>query len=165
MLLYPVYTLLFSDAAAFGIFQLTTVVADARLQDGITGPGRATVTSLAGMSMDVVTLVMYGSYAALAEIGGHPGAFAILMLPYVLVAVVLPASSWRRAARRVLRAEVRPHSRTYTQLEHPVTFSLGAIASGVSRLTRTGSRRRRAASRDRSDSAPPVARFPSHSRR
>jgi MFS family permease len=76
-------------AAAFGIFQLTTVVADARLQDSITGPARATVTSLAGMSMDVVTLVVYGSYAALAEISGHAGAFTALMLPYVVVAVIL----------------------------------------------------------------------------
>lgn len=76
-------------AAAFGIFQLTTVVADTRLQDSISGLARATVTSLAGMSTDVVTMAVHGSYAALAEIGGHPGAFTILMLPYVLVAVVL----------------------------------------------------------------------------
>jgi hypothetical protein len=76
-------------AAAFGVFQLTTVVADARLQDSISGPARATVTSLAGMTTDVVTMLVYGSYAALAEIGGHPGAFTILMLPYVLVAVIL----------------------------------------------------------------------------
>jgi MFS family permease len=75
--------------AAFGIFQLTTVVADARLQESISGPARATVTSLAGMSTDVVTMLVYGSYAALAEISGHPGAFTILMLPYVVVAVIL----------------------------------------------------------------------------
>jgi hypothetical protein len=87
-------------AAAFGVFQLVTVVADARLQDSISGPARATVTSLAGMSTDVVTLVVYGSYAALAEIGGHADAFAILMLPYVLVAVILATSRWRRAASR-----------------------------------------------------------------
>ena len=31
------------------------------------GPARATVTSLAGMSTDVATLVVYGSYAALAD--------------------------------------------------------------------------------------------------
>jgi MFS family permease len=87
-------------AAAFGIFQLTTVVADTRLQDSISSPARATVTSLAGMSTDVVTLVVYGCYAVLAEIGGHPGAFAILMLPYLLVAVILSTSRWRRAASR-----------------------------------------------------------------
>jgi MFS family permease len=81
-------------AAAFGIFQLATVVADARLQDTISGPARATVTSLAGMSTDIVTVVVYGSYAALAEIGGHPGAFAVLMLPYILVAVILVKVSY-----------------------------------------------------------------------
>jgi hypothetical protein len=32
---------------------------------------------------------VYGSYAALAGIGGHAGAFTILMPPYVLVAVIL----------------------------------------------------------------------------
>jgi MFS family permease len=87
-------------AAAFGIFQLVTVVADTRLQDSISGPARATVTSLAGMSTDVVTLVVYGSYAALAEIGGHPGAFAVLMLPYIFAAVILATNRWHRAANR-----------------------------------------------------------------
>jgi hypothetical protein len=33
------------------------------------------------MSTDVVTLAVYGSYAALSDIGGHPGAFTVLMLP------------------------------------------------------------------------------------
>ena len=87
-------------AAAFSIFQLATVVADTRLQNSISGPARATVTSLAGMSTDVGTLVVYGSYAALAEIGGHPGAFAALMLPYMFVAVILATNRWRRAASR-----------------------------------------------------------------
>lgn len=73
-------------AAAFGIFQCVTVVADTRLQESITGPARATVTSLAGMSTDVATLAVYGTYAALVDIGGHGGAFALLMLPYLLVA-------------------------------------------------------------------------------
>jgi hypothetical protein len=82
-------------ATAFGIFQLTTVVADTRLQDTISGDARATVTSLAGMSTDVVTLAVYGSYAALVEVGGHRGAFAFLMVPYVAVAAMLVAN-WRR---------------------------------------------------------------------
>ena len=68
---------------------MRTVVADTRLQDSISGRARATVTSLAGMSTDVATLVVYGSYAALAGIGGHGGAFAVLMLPYLAVAVWL----------------------------------------------------------------------------
>jgi hypothetical protein len=84
-------------AAAFGVFQLITVVADTRLPDSISGPARATVTSLAGMSTDVVTLAVYGSYAALAEIGGHRGAFPILMVPYAVVAMTLVTS--RRTAQ------------------------------------------------------------------
>ena len=48
------------------------------------------------MSTDVVTLAIYGSDAALAEIGGHPGAFTALMLPYVVVAVVLATRQTER---------------------------------------------------------------------
>jgi len=80
-------------AAAFGVFQCATIVADTRLQNSITGPARATVTSLAGMSTDVVTLAVYGSYAALVDLGGHPGAFALLMLPYLAIAF------WLRCGR------------------------------------------------------------------
>jgi MFS family permease len=76
-------------AISFGAFQLASVVADARLQHSITGPARATVTSLAGMSTDVATLAVYGSYGALAGLAGHGGAFAVLTLPYAAVAVWL----------------------------------------------------------------------------
>jgi predicted MFS family arabinose efflux permease len=91
-------------AAAFGVFQLATVVADARLQESITGPARATVTSLAGMSTDVATLAVYGSYASLVDLGGHSGAFALLMLPYLGVAW------WLR--RRRLEPVRRGHAKT-----------------------------------------------------
>jgi hypothetical protein len=73
-------------AVAFGAFQLASVVADARLQNAITGPARATVTSLAGMSADVTTIGVYASYAVLASAAGHGGAFALLALPYLAVA-------------------------------------------------------------------------------
>jgi pimeloyl-ACP methyl ester carboxylesterase len=76
-------------AVAFGMFQLATIVADTRLQERITGPARATVTSLAGMSTDVATVMVYGSYAVLADVGGHGGAFAILALPYVAISLWL----------------------------------------------------------------------------
>jgi predicted MFS family arabinose efflux permease len=79
-------------AAGFGIFQLATIVSDTRLQESITGPARATVTSLAGMSTDIATLVVYGSYAALADIGGHGGAFGMLALPYVAISLWLFAT-------------------------------------------------------------------------
>ena len=86
----------FALAAAFGIFQLATVVADTRLQEAISGPARATVTSLAGMSTDVATLAVYGSYAALVDVGGHGGAFAMLSLPYVVI------SLWLSTAHRTV---------------------------------------------------------------
>jgi hypothetical protein len=65
---------------------MASVVADTRLQNAITGPARATVTSLAGMSASVTTMGVYASYAALASAAGHGGAFALLALPYLAVA-------------------------------------------------------------------------------
>ena len=35
---------------------------------------------------DVATLAVYGSYAALVDLSGHAGAFALLMLPYLAIA-------------------------------------------------------------------------------
>ncbi|MCP9275925.1 MFS transporter [Mycolicibacterium arenosum] len=78
-------------AAAFGAFQWATIAADTRLQQSIRGDARATVTSLAGMSTDVLTLAVYGSYALLAAPGGHGGAFVALMVPYALLAAALSA--------------------------------------------------------------------------
>ncbi|GIJ65790.1 MFS transporter [Virgisporangium ochraceum] len=76
-------------AVAFGGFQLATVLADVRLQHAITGPARATVTSLAGMTTDVGTIAVYGCYAVLATAAGHQGAFALLCIPYLVLAVRL----------------------------------------------------------------------------
>jgi len=87
-------------AAAFGAFQLASVVADARLQNSITGPARATVTSLAGMSAAVTTIGVYASYGVLATAAGHGGAFALLSLAYPAVAVWLTACAGRRAKLR-----------------------------------------------------------------
>jgi hypothetical protein len=90
-------------AVAFGAFQLASVVADTRLQNSITGPARATVTSLAGMSASVATMGVYASYGVLATAAGHGGAFALLCLPYVAVAAWLV-----RAARRSWTSTTAP---------------------------------------------------------
>ena len=75
-------------AAAFGALQVATVVAATRLQDRITGSQRATVTSVAALATDLVTIGVYGAYAALSVAG--PGvAFAVLTVPYLLVAARL----------------------------------------------------------------------------
>ncbi|MEU4717304.1 MFS transporter [Micromonospora purpureochromogenes] len=77
---------------AFCAFQLATVLADARLQARITGPGRATVTSVAGMATDLTIIAVYGGYALVAAVGGNRAAFVVAAVPYLLVAVVLLAA-------------------------------------------------------------------------
>jgi MFS family permease len=88
---------LFLVALAFGGYQVATVVADTRLQERITGPGRATVTSVAALGTDGLTILVYGIYAALAP-AGPATAFALIVLPYLLVA----GSLWRRPVPRCL---------------------------------------------------------------
>lgn len=51
-------------ALFYGLLRLATVVADARLQHAITGPSRATVTSLAGVASEVASLAVVGAWAA-----------------------------------------------------------------------------------------------------
>ncbi len=89
-------------AVAFGGFQVATVLADARLQHAITGPARATVTSLAGMTTDVTTIAVYGCYAALATAAGHSGAFVLLCAPYLVLA------GWLLRGGRVTRFPAGP---------------------------------------------------------
>ncbi|SDL12050.1 MFS transporter [Nonomuraea jiangxiensis] len=75
-------------AVAFGAFQLAGVVADARLQERITGEARATVTSVAGLGENLVTVAVYGTYGALSPYLSHGTTFALLLLPYVLIALL-----------------------------------------------------------------------------
>ncbi|MFI7548904.1 MFS transporter [Micromonospora sediminimaris] len=76
-------------AVAFCGLQLASVLADARLQARITGPGRATVTSLAGMATDLTIIVVYGGYGLVATVAGNRVAFAVAAVPYLLIAVAL----------------------------------------------------------------------------
>ncbi|MFF8194426.1 MFS transporter [Streptomyces bobili] len=76
-------------AVAFGGFQLATVLADARLQQRIEGTGRATLTSVAGLGTELATITVYGTYAQLASTTTHGTAFALLAVPYVLVALLV----------------------------------------------------------------------------
>ncbi|MER5718452.1 MFS transporter [Streptomyces sp. NPDC002132] len=88
-------------AAAFGGFQLATVLADARLQQRIEGTGRATVTSLAGLATELTTIAVYAAYAtALASTGAHTTTFALFAAPYLLAAAVLAARAVRPARAR-----------------------------------------------------------------
>ncbi|WP_376787229.1 MFS transporter [Micromonospora halotolerans] len=71
---------------AFAAFQLATVLADVRLQARISGPDRATVTSVAGMATDVTIIAVYAGYGLVAGAAGHAVAFAVAVLPYLLLA-------------------------------------------------------------------------------
>jgi hypothetical protein len=71
------------------------VVVGAWLQDAVTGPARATVTSVASLVTELVAVAVYGMYGALAGPLGHAWTFALLGLLY------LPVAAW--AARGVGR--------------------------------------------------------------
>ncbi|WP_280871906.1 MFS transporter [Streptomyces sp. MJP52] len=72
---------------AFAGFQLATVLADARLQRAVRGPGRATVTSVAGMGTDLAVVAAYGAYGALGA--SHGLTFAVLASAYAVPAAFL----------------------------------------------------------------------------
>lgn len=74
-------------AVAFGLLQIAAVLAQARLQEAVTGPARATVTSLASLADELGALPVYAGYGWLADAGGDGLAFALLALPYLVIAV------------------------------------------------------------------------------
>ncbi|WP_371785616.1 MFS transporter [Streptosporangium subroseum] len=92
----------FVIAAAFCAFQMASVLTAVRLQQSITGPARATVTSLAGLGVDVVAILFYGGYAAASTVTGNATIFAVSAVPYAVVALVLFFGGFRsrRAAAR-----------------------------------------------------------------
>jgi predicted MFS family arabinose efflux permease len=76
-------------ALAFGGFQLATVLVDVRLQQRIDDTGRATLTSVAGLGTDLLTVAVYAGYAAIATRTDHATAFTLFALPYLLTALLL----------------------------------------------------------------------------
>ncbi len=76
-------------ALAFCAFQLTTVLADARLQASVRRPSRATVTSLAGAATELTTVAVYATYGLLAPQTSHGTTFALFATPYVLTALAM----------------------------------------------------------------------------
>lgn len=66
----------------YGLYRLVLVVVDARLQERIEGPSRATVTSLAGFGTEVSCLLLFGAWA----LGGVLAVAALV----ALIAAALP---------------------------------------------------------------------------
>ncbi|MGH3713404.1 MAG: MFS transporter [Micromonosporaceae bacterium] len=95
-------------AGAFGVYQLATVVADVRLQQAITGGHRATITSVAGFGTELLTIAVFGLYAAGSAYASHGTVFAWFALPYLLVAAIWAASHRRPATPAPEPAEAEP---------------------------------------------------------
>ncbi|MFD7843455.1 MFS transporter [Nocardia sp. NPDC059764] len=75
---------------AYGIDYNADVIASARLQDSITGPARATVTSVAGFTTEVIALLVF-AFAAIATTWlPLPLMVAALGAPLLLAAVLTP---------------------------------------------------------------------------
>jgi hypothetical protein len=82
---------LLAVAVFYGLYHLVLVRMQGRLQDRVTGPARATVTSVADLGTDVLGIGLYGAWAL--------GGLAPYVLVLALVAVALP-----RLGRRAWRA-------------------------------------------------------------
>ncbi len=74
-------------AVYYGVYRLVLVVADARLQQRITGPARATVTSVAAVGSELATIVLFAAWAL--------GQLVVVAGLGLLIAAVVPR--WLRA--------------------------------------------------------------------
>jgi MFS family permease len=72
---------LVATAAFYGLYLAVLVVAEARLQERITGPYRATVTSVAALGIELASLLVFAAWAV-----GGAAAVAVLVLAVVPVA-------------------------------------------------------------------------------
>jgi MFS family permease len=74
-------------AVGYGLLNNTMLVGEARLQSLITGPARATVTSVLGLLEEVVAVAVYLAFALASDALGFPRLVALLGVPVVAVAV------------------------------------------------------------------------------
>jgi MFS family permease len=75
-------------AVGYGLLNNAMVVSEARVQQVISGPARATVTSVAGLGTEVVALGVYLAFAATAGFVTVPVQMAALGLPLAAVALL-----------------------------------------------------------------------------
>lgn len=79
-------------AVGYGVMQLVIVVAEARLQDSIEGPARATVTSVSGFFAEVFAVTVYAGFALGSVWFTLPTLMAALTVPVVLTALITPSA-------------------------------------------------------------------------
>ena len=73
----------------YGALNNAMLVGETRLQDAITGPARATVTSVLGFLEEVVALTVYAAFALGSRVLGFPALVALLAVPVLLVAAAV----------------------------------------------------------------------------
>jgi hypothetical protein len=84
-------------AGFFAAMQFGMVLTDARLQESITGPARATVTSVAGFGSEVVAVGIYLAFAAGSTAADVPALMALCAAP--VLALALLTRRWLPAHR------------------------------------------------------------------
>ena len=77
-------------AVGYGLMQLVIVVSESRLQDAITGPARATVTSVSGLFAEVFAIAVYAGFALGSIWFTMSILVAALTIPVLLTAFVVP---------------------------------------------------------------------------
>ncbi|GII56247.1 MFS transporter [Planotetraspora thailandica] len=76
-------------AVAFGVFQWATAAMEARLQDGISDRSRATVTSMSGLGIEAVAVLVFAGYGT-GSLWADPWLiFTVAAVPYLVVAVLV----------------------------------------------------------------------------
>jgi hypothetical protein len=73
-------------AVGYGMANNAMVVGETRLQDAISGPARATVTSVLGLLEEVFAVALFAGFALGSRFLGFPTLVALLGIPAVLVA-------------------------------------------------------------------------------
>ncbi len=73
----------------YGMLNNAMLVGETRLQDTITGPARATVTSVLGVLEEVVALLVYAAFVIGSQVLGFPALVALLAVPVLVVAAAV----------------------------------------------------------------------------
>lgn len=88
-------------SAGYGVLQLVLIVAEARMQDAITGPARATVTSVAGLGSEVLAMLLYLGFAVGSFWWGYAALVTLFAAAPLVVAALVPRWLPRRLPRSV----------------------------------------------------------------
>jgi hypothetical protein len=76
-------------AIGYGLANNAMLVGETRLQDRITGPARATVTSVLGVLEDLSAILLFACFSLGSRVLGFPTLVALLGVPAVLVGLAV----------------------------------------------------------------------------